>query len=273
MEMIVLLQGYSALTQNRAHITWLLSQPFYCLHPSGFIGKRQLEWSIPLLYSKPTHPPVRQCECMCTCMCVCVMCMCVHMGVSVSVSETYKEAETEQVCVSNKVCCMWKVTAPWSQSGAETILFSLFRALFRSKCHLLVSKACTASQLYPYLILYLTSLAICGPSLDQITVAAHKAGPSDVYLCCGVSGIVINMAVLDTTECDVGRRWKSEKPWLICSVYEVETNHLFIHRSIAHQFLLKEYPQHPYTQQSCSKCDGEVSFTSELAAWPNYFIC
>lgn len=37
-------------------------------------------------------------------------------------------------------------------------------------------RTCTASQLYPYLILYLTSLAICGPSLDQIIMAGSKGG-------------------------------------------------------------------------------------------------
>lgn len=37
-------------------------------------------------------------------------------------------------------------------------------------------RACTASQLYPYLILYLTSLAICGPSLDQIIMAGSRGG-------------------------------------------------------------------------------------------------
>lgn len=40
---------------------------------------------------------------------------------------------------------------------------------------------CTASQLYPYLILYLTSLAICGLRLGWIIMQVRKPG-TDVYL-------------------------------------------------------------------------------------------
>lgn len=72
-------------------------------------------------------------------------------------------------------------------------------------------RTCTASQPYPYLILYLTSLAICGPSLDQIIMAGSQGGGSDVYLCCRVSGIVINFEVLDMGGSGVKVRRRKKK--------------------------------------------------------------
>lgn len=41
----------------------------------------------------------------------------------------------------------------------------------------LSKRTCTTSQLHPYLILYLTSLAIRGARLGQIITAGYQAGP------------------------------------------------------------------------------------------------
>lgn len=61
-------------------------------------------------------------------------------------------------------------------------------------------RTCTASQLCPYLIFIfnLISYLWAKPGPDHHGRLTRR-GKSDVDLCCGVSGIVINFEVLDTT--------------------------------------------------------------------------
>lgn len=109
---------------------------------------------------------------------------------------------------------------------AETIFFSLFRTLFRPKCHLLVPENLHSLMAFSlsYFIFNLISYLWAKPGPDH-NGRLTRRGNSDVYLCCRVSGIVISFEVLDTTGyCWGGHESQKKKKGLTCrNRHEVKT--------------------------------------------------